>query len=159
MKEDHFSPDMQEFIVLLAKYKVKYVIVGGKAVIYYGYVRITGDIDFFYESSEENASKLFLALLEFWRGEVPGIKSKDELLGDDSIVQFGRPPNRIDLITSIEAVDFEEAWNNHLEEKIEINNVEYPIYLIGIEQLIKNKASVKRNKDLDDLKYLRKLKR
>lgn len=47
MKVSHFSKDVREFLMLLAKYQVKYLIVGGEAVIYYGYARLTGDIDFF----------------------------------------------------------------------------------------------------------------
>ncbi|MCP5107548.1 MAG: hypothetical protein GY950_29440 [bacterium] len=158
MKGTNFSPDVQDFIKLLAKYNVRYLIVGGEAVIYYGFVRLTGDIDFFYESSLENASKLFSALSEFWQGSIPGIKRKEDLLGEDVIIQFGVIPNRIDLITSIEAVAFKDAWENRLEEKVTIDNKEYSIYFISIKLLIKNKESVNRNKDLMDLKYLYALK-
>ncbi len=112
MKGSHFSKDVQEFIILLDKYKVKYVIVGGEAVIYYRHTSFTGDIDFFYESTEENVEKLFALLKEFWSGDIPGINRKEEFLGDDVIIQFGRPPNRIDLITSIDGVGFQETWNN-----------------------------------------------
>ncbi len=149
-----FSSDVKDFIELLAKYKVRYVIVGGEAVIYYGFVRLTGDIDFFYESSAENANRLFSVLLEFWRGAIPGIKKADELLGEKIIIQFGIIPNRIDLITSIDGVEFKEVWENRIEEKIVVGDKEYPLNLIGLEQLIQNKESAKRDKDLVDLKYL-----
>ena len=59
MKAYHFSEDTQEFLRFLAKYGVKYVIVGGEAVIYYGYARLTGAVDFFYEDSKQNAEDLF----------------------------------------------------------------------------------------------------
>lgn len=159
MKGLSFSPDVKDFIKLLAKYNVRYVIVGGEAVIYYGFVRLTGDIDFFYESSAENANKLFSALLEFWQGNIPGIKKVDDLIGEDVIIQFGIIPNRIDLITSIDAVEFKEVWENRLEEKILIGNKECPLYFIGLDQLIKNKESAKRDKDLVDVKYLYALKK
>lgn len=159
MKGSCFSPDVQDFIELLAKYDVRYVIVGGEAVIYYGFARVTGDIDFFYESSKENASRLYSVLFEFWNGSIPGIKKMEDLIGEDVIIQFGITPNRIDLITSIDAVTFEDAWVNRLIEKVTIDDKEYPIYFIGLDQLIRNKEKVKRNKDMMDLKYLRALKK
>jgi predicted nucleotidyltransferase len=159
MKSTYFSPDFQDFIRLLAKYDVRYVIIGGVAVIYYGSARLTGDIDFLYESSADNAKKLFSALEEFWRGSIPGIKKEEELIGENIVVQFGVIPNRIDLLTSIEAVEFKDAWENRLEEKITIDNKEYAIYFINLEQLIKNKKSVNRDKDKQDLKFLEKLRK
>ena len=159
MKISYFSPDIQDFIRLLAKYDVRYVIIGGVAVIYYGSARLTGDIDFLYESSADNAKKLFSTLQEFWKGSIPGIKKEEELIGENIVVQFGVIPNRIDLLTSIEAVEFKDAWENRLEEKITIDDKEYPIYFISLEQLIKNKESVNRDKDKQDLKFLEKLKK
>ena len=159
MKGSHFSPDVQDFIKLLAKHDVRYVIIGGVAVIYYGSLRLTGDIDFFYESSDENAAKLFSVLKEFWSGTIPGMENKEELIGDDIVIQFGLPPNRIDLLTCIKTVEFADAWENRLEEKITIDDYDYPIYFISLEQLIENKESVKRSKDLEDLKFLNKLKK
>lgn len=159
MKISYFSKDTLDFIKLLAKYEVRYVIVGGAAVIYYGSPRLTGDVDFFYDSSAENAAKLYELLKEFWKGDIPGIKTKEELSGSGIIIQFGRIPNRIDLITSVNAVTFENAWENRLEEKITIDDEEYPVYFIGLEQLIKNKENINRPKDIDDLEFLAKLKR
>ncbi len=158
MKTSYFSPDALEFVRLLAKHNVRYVIVGGVAVIYYGSARLTGDIDFFYDVAIENVTQLYAALEEFWQGSIPGIKSREDLTGDDVIIQFGNIPNRIDLITSVDAVTFEDVWAHRLEEKITIDNTEYPIYFINLKHLIKNKESVKRGKDLDDLKFLKKLK-
>jgi hypothetical protein len=156
MKSSHFSKDIQEFLLLLDKYKVRYVIVGGEAVIYYGYVRLTGDIDIFFESTPENVSKLYNALREFWEDQIPGIENISELLEPGIIIQFGVPPNRIDLINRIEGVEFNEAWEDKVTETITSNNQTSSVYYIGIKQLIKNKSSLDRPKDLDDLKYLRK---
>ena len=155
MKSTHYSQDIQEFLFLLHKYQVKYVIVGGEAVIYYGYVRLTGDVDIFFESMSENVAKLFKALIEFWEGQIPGIESIEELLEPGIIIQFGLPPNRSDLINRIEGVDFYEAWANKITESIIIKNMTIPVYYIGIQQLIKNKSSLNRPKDLEDLKYLK----
>ena len=70
----------------------------------------------------------------------------------------GRPPNRINLINKIEAVTFEEAWKNKTEEKILIDEIEYKLNFIGLNQLIKNKTSLNRNKDIEDLKFLQAVK-
>lgn len=156
MEISHFSKDIQEFLKLLAKFRVRYVIVGGEAVIYHGYARLTGDVDFFYEASPENSRSLYDALREFWAGDIPGVKSFEEFLEIGAIIQFGASPNRIDLINSIAGVDFQEAWDNKVEEKLSIKGRNVPVYLIGLEELIKNKESLGRFKDLDDLRYLKK---
>ena len=75
MKASHFSLDVLDFLLLLSIHKVRYVIVGGEAVIYYGFARLTGDIDFFYEPTAENARRLYRTLDKFWRGSIPGIQS------------------------------------------------------------------------------------
>ena len=154
MKSSHFSSDIKEFIRLLSIHKVRYVIVGGEAVIYYGHARLTGDVDFYYEASTENVKKLYGALDHFWMGIIPGVKSRDELLTVGTIFQFGVPPNRIDLLNSISAVSFDEAWETRTEEEIKIQGRKYPIYYIRLELLIKNKKSMKRHRDFEDLKYL-----
>jgi len=154
VKASYFSRDIQEFICLLYKHGVRYLIVGGEAVIYYGYARLTGDVDFFYDPARENAKRLFKALFEFWGGDIPAIKSPEELMERGIIVQFGVPPNRIDLINEIEGVSFEEAWKGRVEEVLEGGICEGKVYFIGLQELIKNKKAAGRYKDLEDLKYL-----
>jgi hypothetical protein len=154
MKPSHFSPDTLDLLLLLHEFQVGYVIVGGEAVIYYGHVRLTGDIDIFYEASPENARRLFDALATFWDGPVPGISSSEEFAIPGTIVQFGTPPNRIDLINRIEGVSFSDAWNSRVEELIQRDKTKIPLYFIGIEMLIQNKKAVGRYKDLDDLQFL-----
>jgi len=157
MLASHFSPDVQEFIKLLHEYHVKYLIVGGEAVIYYGYARLTGDIDFFYEASPQNGENLYNALLQFWGGAIPGIEDRIELLEPGFVIQFGVPPNRIDLLNRIEGVRFREAWPEKHEVEIDIEGKKIPVYFISLEKLIKNKQAVKRPKDQEDLKYLQKI--
>jgi predicted nucleotidyltransferase len=158
MKASHFSKDIQEFLELLAKHKVKYVIVGGEAVIYYGYARLTGDVDFFYESSKENAQCLHGALDQFWGGDIPGIDSFKELMESGTILQFGVPPNRIDLVSHIDGVTFKEVWMGKTTTSVDISGKSIPLHFIGLAQLIKNKEAIKRPKDLEDLKYLKEAK-
>lgn len=157
MKSGYFSEDIKEFISLLHKFDVKYLIVGGEAVIYYGYPRLTGDVDFFYDVNENNVAKLFRVLLEFWDQDIPGIRDEKELRASGYVIQFGIPPNRIDIMNSIDGIDFKEAWDNKKTEYIEISDLKTPIYFLGLKQLIKNKRDSARQKDLDDLEYLSKL--
>ena len=159
MKASHFSLDTQEFLVLLTKYKVKYLIIGGEAVIYYGYARLTGDVDFFYDSSNQNADNLYSVLEEFWGGNIPEVNSAEELREDGLILQFGVPPNKIDLYNKIVKVSFKEAWENRKKEIVLIRDKKYPVYYIGLKELIKNKEALKRNRDLEDLKYLKRLRK
>jgi predicted nucleotidyltransferase len=158
MKASHFSKDTQEFLELLDKHKVKYVIVGGEAVIYYGCARLTGDVDFFFGTSKENAQGLYNTLEEFWGGDIPGVNSVEELMESGTILQFGVPPNRIDLINRIDGVTFEESWAGKTTTNVEISGKSIPVYFIGLAQLIANKESIGRPKDLEDLKYLKKAK-
>ena len=155
MKADYFSSDIQYFLFLLNTYEVRYVIVGGEAVIYHGHTRLTGDVDIFYESVPDNVKKLFSALNEFWEGEIPGLNNIDELLEIGVILQFGVPPNRLDLINKIEKVSFNDAWEGKVSEEITINDQTVAVYFLGLEQLIKNKEALERPKDLEDLKYLK----
>ena len=154
MKETYFSRDILDFFYLLYKHRVKYLIVGGEAVIFYGNARLTGDIDFYYDLSDTNITKLFKALKEFWNNRIPGIEEKKELSKEEMVFQFGIPPNRIDLINAIESIEFNEAWKNRLSYKIDYKKEKIVIYYIGLDDLIKNKKAVKRNKDKDDLKFL-----
>ena len=154
MRASHFSKDTQEFLLLLARHRVNYVIVAGEAVIYHGHARLTGDVDFYYEGSRENALRLNEALNEFWSGHIPGVSSPEELTEPGIILQFGMPPNRIDLLNSIDGVAFQESWENRVEVTTEISGETISVYFIGLNELVKNKEAMKRPKDLEDLKYL-----
>lgn len=154
-----FSDDVSEFLSCLSKYHVRYLVVGGEAVIYYGHARLTGDIDVFYEVSSENAKNLYAALSEFWSDNIPGIESENELAQKGTVFQFGVPPNRIDLISEIEGVDFQGAWEGRVEERFDRSGKEVPVYYIGLDDLIKNKEAVGRHRDLDDLEFLKKVPR
>lgn len=150
----HFSPDTRAFIELLHAHGVRYLIVGGEAVIFHGRIRLTGDVDFFFANDAENADRLFNALTEFWGGDVPGVLRADELTRDGLIIQFGLPPNRIDLMNDIEGVTFEEAWPGRVVAVMIDGERETPIPYIGVEALAENKRAAGRPKDLDDLDFL-----
>jgi len=150
----HFSPDTRAFIALLAAQPVRYLIVGGEAVILHGHVRLTGDVDFFFSADAENRRRLFDALRTFWEGDVPGIASPDEFAPAGVVVQFGQPPNRIDLVNAIDGVSFEKAWPGRVEAVIVGEGDEVPVTFIGLDALVQNKRASGRPKDLDDLGYL-----
>ncbi len=149
-----FSEDVSDFLSLLSSHDVRYLIVGGEAVIYYGHTRLTGDIDIFYETSGANVRKLYLALNEFWNKNIPAVGNENELVQPGTIIQFGVPPNRIDMINNIEGVGFQEAWEHKVDEMISHHGDEISIHYIGIDDLIKNKKAVGRHKDIEDLKFL-----
>lgn len=157
MNASHFSKDAQEFLTLLSIHLIRYVIVGGEAVIYYGHARLTGDMDIFYDSAPENSRRLYNALNDFWHGNIPGIGSPQDLSAKNLIIQFGLPPNRLDLLSRISAVSFAQAWKDKVVEKIKIGKNEHPVFFIGLKQLIKNKAAVKRHRDCEDLEFLNKI--
>ena len=154
MDPSYLSPDILEFIRLLSAHEVRYLIVGGEAVIYYGHARLTGDVDFFYDRTKDNTRVLFAALKEFWGGKVPGSEEHSEYMKKGAIIQFGCPPNRIDLFNAISGVIFEKAWLNRIQERVAIEDRTYSLFYIGLEDLIRNKRHAKRYKDLEDLKYL-----
>jgi hypothetical protein len=150
----YFSTDVTEFLFLLAKHRVHYLIVGGEAVIYYGHARLTGDIDLFYDTAARNVKRLHAALDEFWSGDIPGIAGERELARRGMIFQFGVPPNRIDLITALSGLEFSKSWENKEAVSLSRKRKKFPIYYIGLGDLIANKRAVGRARDDDDLRYL-----
>ena len=154
MTGEHLSPDLRHLIRLFAKHGVRYLLVGGEAVIHYGYARLTGDVDFFYDRSLPNARRLFDALTEFWGGDIPSVASANELADADIVVQFGRPPNRVDLLSSIGSVSFGKAWRRRLNEKMRLGSRSVTLPIIALPDLLQSKRDAGRHKDLDDLAHL-----
>jgi len=149
-----FSQDILAFLRVLSQYRVRYLVVGGEAVIFHGYPRVTGDVDFFYENTSANVQRLFTALLDFWAGHIPGLKSADELREPGLIIQFGRPPHRIDLMNEIDGVSFREAWNSRVSVRIATACDPVAARYIDLGPLLKNKRAAGRPKDLEDARVL-----
>lgn len=149
-----FSQDTKEFMALMAKWNVRYLIVGGQAVIYHGFARLTGDVDFFYSLTEQNVANLFRVLVNFWDGSIPGGITTADLAKEGQIIQFGLPPNRIDLLNRIDGVDFETAWQMKTSACLKFQRETLRIFFIGLASLIQNKQAAARPKDLVDLQYL-----
>lgn len=108
------NQDFKEFIQLLNENQVKYLVIGGYAVAVHGHPRYTKDIDIWIEISEENAQKLITALTQFGF-ESLGLTSKD-FQTPNQIIQLGYPPNRIDLITNPDGIDFQTCYDSKLEK-------------------------------------------
>ena len=112
-------------------------------------------MDFFYDRQTENATRLFDALLDFWGGDIPGLSIAEELTRPGLILQFGRPPNRIDLLNQIAGISFDAVWSARQEHRLVSDDDATPIYYISLAHLIANKQAAGRPKDLEDLNYLR----
>lgn len=140
--------DLREFIELLSSSGVDFIIIGGHAVAFHGHPRYTGDIDLLVRSTPENAERIIASLRAFGFGEV-GLSSQD-FIRPGSVVQLGRPPNRIDLLTSVSGVDFEEAWEGKVAG--ELDGLE--VFFLGLDALLKNKQASGRDKDLSDIRKL-----
>ena len=104
--------DFRDLLHLFNEQNVNYLVVGGYALAFHGAPRFTGDIDLWVRTSTENADKIINALNEFGFGSL-GI-NKQDLTQDDQVLQLGYPPIRIDIMTSIDGVNFDEAFNNSL---------------------------------------------
>jgi len=154
IKESAFSADVVEFIRLLQRFRVRCLVVGGEAVIFHGYPRLTGAIDLFYERTPTNARCLFHALEVFWDNDIPGVNASGELLEPGVIIQFGRPPNRIDLHNQISGVSFARAWDSRVTLRLPTTSGLLKLHYIGIGLLRRNKRATARPKDLDDLEHL-----
>src|SRR5210317_1933691 len=102
------SKDFKEFIELLNESKVKYLVVGGYAVAFHGHPRYTKDLDVWIELSPDNANNILNALKKFGFGSL-GLKPVD-FLEIDQIVQLGYPPNRIDILTTLKDLKFEDCY-------------------------------------------------
>lgn len=140
--------DFVEFVELLNEQKVKYVVIGAYALALYAEPRNTGDIDFFVECSTENAAKILQVLKLFGLEELK--ITLEDLTNKDIVVQLGVPPVRIDILTSISGVEFNEAYSSKIEHKFGSTKT----YFLSKENLIKNKKAAGRKKDLADLESL-----
>ena len=144
------SNDLREFIHLLNTKSVKYVIVGAWALAFHGRPRYTGDVDIFVAREPDNADRLMEVIEAFGFGR-SGIE-RDDFLKVDRVIQLGRAPNRIDLLTGISGVAFEEAWESREQGSIS----DIAVLVISRDLLIKNKRAANRDKDQADIKLLEK---
>lgn len=140
--------DFCELLECFAASRVSVLIVGAYALAYHGAPRMTGDLDLLVQPSEENARRIIDALTAFGFGNV-GLSTAD-FLQPDVVVQLGVPPVRVDLLTGISGVSWDEAWAGRVDG--ELGGV--PVAFIGLAEFRRNKLAAGRHQDLADLEAL-----
>ena len=140
--------DFKELLQLLNSKKIEYLVVGGYAVALYGYPRATGDMDIWIAISKDNAHKTVEALREFGFS-TPQLK-EELFLEKEKNIRMGNPPLRIEILTSIDGVEFTECYGN--KKTVTIDDID--INFISLEDLKKNKKASGRYQDLADLENL-----
>ncbi len=141
-------PDFSEFLKLLNLRGARYLLVGGYAVSFYGTPRATGDIDVWIDRTPANADKI-VRVLEDFGFDLPSL-SPELFTKENNVVRLGTPPLRIELLTSISGVEFDEC--HRARNVVRLGDIE--VSFIGVEQLKINKKASGRLKDLADLESL-----
>jgi hypothetical protein len=142
------SRDFKEFVELLIKNKAEYLIVGGYAVAIHGYPRYTGDLDIWLNPTPENAKSIVKTVNEF--GFSSFNLTESDFTKPGNVIQLGYPPLRIDLLTELDGVSFNECFINRKE--VEMENL--IVNFIGYEDLLKNKRESGRLRDMADIENL-----
>jgi hypothetical protein len=142
------SNDLREFLGLLNSHGVDYVIVGAHSLAFHGRPRYTGDLDILVRATPKNGAKLVNLLNQFGFAD-SGFKESD-FTEPEQIIQLGRAPNRIDLLTSISGVSSDEAFAT----KISAEHDGIPVFMLDKDTLIRNKRALGQPQDLADLDTL-----
>jgi hypothetical protein len=142
------SPDFKELLSLFEKHDVRYLVVGGYAVMKYSEPRFTKDLDVWIATDADNANSVYSALKEF--GAPLANLTADDFTQKGYFYQLGRPPLRVDIMMSIPGVEFEEAWKNR--ELVKLGGVEVPF--ISRPDLILAKKASGRPQDKIDIERL-----
>ena len=140
--------DFNEFVELFLEHNVRFLIVGGYALAAHGLPRATGDLDAWVWVNPENAQNIMRALNAFGFQNLSLTES--DFSKEDSIIQLGYPPFRIDILTSIDGVAFDQAWEKKIV--VELNGMNVPF--IGRDDLITNKKAAGRPQDIADVSRL-----
>jgi hypothetical protein len=141
-------PDFKEFLNLLKSNNIRYLLIGGYAVGYHGYPRSTNDMDIWIAIDPKTAEQMVLALKEFGF-DTPQLSEK-LFLKEKNIVRMGIAPMRVEILTTISGVNFEECFQQRIVD--EIDGIE--INIINLKHLKINKKASGRHKDLDDFENL-----
>lgn len=148
---ERLHSDLKELLGLFASNGVDYLVVGVHAVAFHGYPRFTEDLDCYVRPSAENGARLAQALREFGFGSL-GIEAAD-FEASDRMIQLGRAPTRVDLLTNLYAVTFDDAWSRKANGTID----GVAVWFIDRESLLRNKRATGRPQDLADVDFIERL--
>jgi hypothetical protein len=148
---DDLNPDFRDLLRAFVDAQVEFVVVGAYALSFHGAPRASGDIDIFVKPSAENASRVWHALVAFGAPIVAAGVALEDFAKPDLVYQMGLPPRRIDILTSISGVSFDEAWTSRVAATVGGQVVHF----IGREMFLRNKLAAGRPKDLADAARLK----
>lgn len=148
---ERLHKDLRELLTLFGSNNVEYIVVGGHAVAFHGHPRFTEDLDCYVRPSEENGARIVHALRAFGFASL-GLTAAD-FAADDRMIQLGRAPNRVDLLTRLYAVTFDDAWSTKVGGTMD----GVPVWFLDRESLIRNKRATGRPQDLVDADILERL--
>lgn len=142
--------DFRDLLAAFVAARVRFLVVGAHALAAHGVPRVTGDLDIWVEANAENAARVWRALAAFGAPLTSLDVIEEDFTKPDNVVQFGLPPYRIDVMTSVSGLAFGEAWKGRSEGLL----FEVPVAFLGREDLIRNKRASGRPKDLRDVEAL-----
>jgi len=140
--------DFVEMLSALSEAGARFLVVGAHALAVHGAPRATGDLDLWIQATPENANKVLRALRAF--GAALFDLTESDLCAQDTVFQIGLPPSRIDILTGISGVTFNDAW----ERRVSVTIGDLEVFVIGRADFIANKQASGRPKDLLDLALL-----
>ena len=140
--------DFKELLELLNDHKVDYLIIGAYALAFYGAPRFTGDLDILVKPDGDNSAKIRAALDDFGFGDLE--VSDNDLTMPDRVIQLGVSPVRVDIMTSITGL----TWNQVAKNRVSGDYGDVPVYFIGKDDFIANKRALGRHRDLADIEAL-----
>lgn len=148
MEIDPVNRDFRDLFAEFNAHGVEYLVVGAHALAVHGHVRATKDLDVWVRPDKNNATRVFQALSAF--GAPLHELSETDLAEPGLTFQIGIPPIRIDVMTAIDGVDFEEAWSNRMQTQF----LDQTVSVLSKTNLIQNKRASRRTQDLADLEWL-----
>lgn len=151
-KPPSINADFRDLLCALSDAETEFLVVGAYAVAVHGHPRATKDIDIWVKASRENAPRVMSALRQFG-APLAGVVEAD-FRSEGVGLQIGREPNRVDILTKISGIRFDEAWPNRLESNLDSDT---RASFIGLDDLLRNKRSAARPQDLADVDALERL--
>lgn len=144
------NEDFRDLLAALLAAEARFLVVGAHALAVHGVPRATGDLDVWIATDPVNAERVWSALLSFGAPVAAMGVSREDLTRPDMVVQIGLPPRRIDILTAISGVAFDEAWSGHVTHE----TGGLPVPFLGRAELVRNKRASGRTKDQADLEAL-----